>query len=239
MSEHVYVVLVEPEFSGNIGFIARVMMNFNFQNLILVNPRVGLDDTAYIFASHAGSVLDGARIVSSLDEIVSEFDFLVGTTSKVGGDYNVLRVPITPRQLAESLIDVEGKVALLFGRESIGLTNRELGLCDVVVTIPSSEVYPVLNVSHAVAIILYELYVSGLRGRGFSLKFREASRVEKEFLLKYFDRLLEAVDYPEYKRRIARTIFRHVIGRSFISGREAHTLMGVFRSVLVRLGFSF
>jgi len=238
MDDRIYVVLVEPEFSGNIGFIARVMMNFGFKNLILVNPKASLDDTAYIFASHADSVLDEARIISSLDELVSEFDFIVGTTSKVGSDYNVLRIPITPRRLAKSLADVEGKIAIMFGRESIGLTNKELALCDVIVSIPSSDVYPVLNVSHAVAIILYELFTYGLKKRGKTLKFREASRVEKEILLRYFDRILEAVDYPDYKRRIAQTIFRHVIGRSFISGREAHTLMGVFRSVLVKLGFS-
>lgn len=238
MDDRVCVVLVEPEFSGNIGFIARVMMNFGFQSLILVNPKASLDTTAYIFASHAGGILDEARIFASLDELASEFDFIVGTTSKVGSDYNVLRISVTPRRLAGSLVDVKGRVAILFGRESVGLTNRELELCDVVVSIPSSDVYPVLNVSHAVAIILYELFMCGLEGKGKSLRFREASGVEKEILFKYFNRVLEAVDYPGYKRRIARTIFKHVIGRGFISGREAHTLMGVFRSVLVKLGSS-
>lgn len=239
MNASIHVVLIEPEFSGNIGFIARVMMNFGFHKLILVKPKAKLDDTAYTFASHASIILDEAEIFSSLDEVASNFDFLVGTTSKIGGDYNVLRVPITPRRLAEALVDVRGRVAILFGRESTGLTNRELELCDVVVTIPSSEVYPALNVSHAVAIILYELFLSRLGcWRGF-LGFREASRIEKEVLLKYFDRILEVVDYPGFKRGIARTVFRHVIGRSFISGREAHTLIGVFRSVLVKLGFSF
>jgi len=229
----IYVVLVEPEYAGNVGFTARAMMNFGFRKLVVVNPKVELNGDARIFASHAVEVLERSLVVDSFDDAISLFDFAVGTTSRVGGDYNVLRVPITPRMLAESIWEVEGRVGIFFGRESIGLKNEELARCDLVVSIPASESYPVLNVSHAVAVILYELFSH--KGEIGGWRFREASRVEKEMLLKYFDALLKALNYPEHKRRIANLIFRHVIGRAFISGREAHTLMGVFRSALIRL----
>ncbi|RLE52096.1 MAG: RNA methyltransferase [Candidatus Methanomethylicota archaeon] len=232
----VYVILVEPECAGNVGFIARVMMNFGFKNLVIVNPKVELDGDARIFASHAVEVLENAVVVDSFDEAISLVDFAVGTTSRIGGDYNVLRVPITPKMLVERIFDFKGRVGLVFGRESIGLTNEELASCDLIVTIPASEAYPVLNVSHAVAIILYELFT--YRRKFGAGRFREASRVEKEMLIKYFEALLEAIDYPEHKRSIAHLIFRHVIGRAFISGREAYTLMGVFRSALIKLGAS-
>ena len=98
---NLYVVLVEPEQAGNIGFVARVMKNFGFKNLVLVNPRTRPDAIeAKIFASHAVDVLESALVVDSLSSLSSKLDFMIGTTSKVGGDYNVLRVPITPRELA-------------------------------------------------------------------------------------------------------------------------------------------
>ncbi|MEM3615414.1 MAG: TrmH family RNA methyltransferase, partial [Candidatus Methanomethylicia archaeon] len=160
-------------------------------------------------------------------------DFMVGTTSKSGHDYNVARMSITPKMLVESMKDVKGNIGLIFGRESIGLKNEELKLCDIIVTIPTSKMYPSLNLSHAVAIILYELSSSQLSSRQEG--FREASRIEKEKLLEYFSKILETLNIPSHRKERAFIIFKHVIGRAFISGREAYTLMGVFRHILLEL----
>ena len=233
MAANFHIVLVEPEISGNLGFVARVLMNFGFTSLFLVNPKCGFDD-ALIYAAHARKVLENAVIYSSLSDVAREVDFLVGTTGKAGHDYNVLRMPITPRMLVEQVKAVHGSIGLVFGRESRGLSNDELRLCDLVVSIPSSDLYPILNVSHAVAIVLYELYLSS-HGDKFE-GFRASSRVEKELLIKYFNRVLEVIDMPVFKKDVASLVFRHVVGRSFISGREAYTLMGVFRRMLFTLG---
>ncbi len=234
---NLYVVLVEPEQAGNIGFVARVMKNFGFKNLVLVNPRTRPDAIeAKIFASHAVDVLESALVVDSLSSLSSKLDFMIGTTSKVGGDYNVLRVPITPRELAHVLAEVSGNVGIVFGRESYGLTNDELRLCDLIVTIPASNEYPVLNVSHAVAIILYEIYTF-LEKPSFK-GFREASVVEKTVLVKYFNDFVNLLEYDPYKKEIVITVFKHIIGRAFISGREAHTLIGAFRKAVELLSSS-
>ncbi len=230
----IYVILVEPIYPGNIGFIARVMKNFGFKNLIVINPKVNLSSKeCRIFASHASDILENAIILNSLNECCSKMDFLVGTTSKIGGDYNILRIPVSPRDLAYLLSEVDGDVGIIFGRETYGLSNEELELCDVIVTIPASAEYPVLNVSHAAAIILYELFL--ILNRPFFKGFREASRIEKNILINCFNELVNLIDYPVFRKEIAKVIFKHVIGRAFISGREAYTLIGIFKKLIKEL----
>ncbi|MCS7368537.1 MAG: RNA methyltransferase [archaeon GBS-70-058] len=230
--ENIYIVLVEPEYSGNVGFVARVMMNFGFKHLILINPKIDFNE-ASIYAVHAKPILYNAIILDDLTKLKDFTDFNIGTTSKHGHDYNLLRMAITPRMLADAIKDVNGKIGLIFGRESIGLKNEELKFCDIIVTIPASHMYPSLNLSHAVAIILYELFLS--KNSNKPVKFRESSRIEKEKLLEYFKRVLDAINYPSHRKERAFIVFKHIIGRSFISGREAFTLMGVFRRILLSL----
>lgn len=232
INENTYVILVEPGNPANVGFVARCIMNFDFKHLLLVNPKCDLRE-AYVYAVHAKSILDNAVILDSLHKVRDFMDFTVGTTSKSGHDYNVMRMAITPKMLAQSLSNVMGKIGLIFGRESIGLKNEELRLCDLIVNIPTSKSYPSLNLSHAVAIILYELSSESLYSK--HKKFRKASKIEKEKLLGYFNELLDILDLPIHRRERAFIVFKHIVGRSFISGREAFTLMGVFRRILLKL----
>jgi TrmH family RNA methyltransferase len=108
---------------------------------------------------HAREIIYNHQEYSTLGEFleINRIDFAVGTTGTAGGSYNVPRIAVTPENLAQSL-NVEGDVALVFGREGDGLTNHELELCDVVVSIPTHDSYPILNITHAAAIIFYELF---------------------------------------------------------------------------------
>lgn len=222
------VIFLEPENAGNVGSIARAMKNFALKELVLVNPKFKDMLEAEIRTMHGIDVLKNISIVNSLDEAVSDVDFIVGTTAKTGMNYNVLRTPITPDLLIERLVKIDGKIALLFGRESMGLTNEELAKADVVVTIPASS-YSTLNVSHAAAIIFYEIYKS----RAYKKKGapRASSKLEKEKALEYFSLILKDINYPSFKYRIAERVFRNVISRAFISGREIYTLIGVLRRI--------
>ena len=94
---------------------------------------------------------------------IPKLQTLVATTAKIGTDYNIPRSPITPAQLSSIY---KGSVGLIFGRESIGLTNEEIQQADFVVTIPASKKYPVMNLSHSVSIIL---------SHHFSFKSRQSS----------------------------------------------------------------
>ena len=229
------VVLIEPKGEVNIGAIARVMKNFDINDLILVKPSVSISTEARRYAMHARDVLDNVKIVESLELTISNFDFLVGTTAITGGDHNLLRMPITPEQLIENITEVSGNIAFLFGREADGLTNEELEYCDVVVNIPANPEYPSLNISHAAAIIFYFLFKATKDHEPTT--FRASSKKEKDIIIDYWSSILELIDYYEKKRYIPLRILKAILGRAFISGREAHTLAGVLRKIERTLKF--
>lgn len=229
----IYVVFVEPESPGNIGFLARTMKNFGFNDLVLINP-CELKKETYYHAMHAKNVIWGHKNYKSLEEFIKseKIDFTVGTTRMAGGSYNVSRIAITPDQLSESL-NITGNIAIIFGREGNGLFNEEVALCDIIVTIPTDESYPVLNISHAAAIVLYELFK---RKRNYPREDLEAaSKSEKEHLIREMDALIQVTGLPEHKMKVSSTVFRRIIGRAFIAGREAHTLIGTLKRIRLKL----
>ncbi|HMK54836.1 MAG TPA: TrmJ/YjtD family RNA methyltransferase [Methanobacteriaceae archaeon] len=223
------VVFVEPESPGNVGFMARTMKNFGLERLVLINP-CNIGEEAHYHAMHAQDVLDNCKTYPSLSQYLdeAEADFLVGTTGTPGGSYNVSRIAVTPEKLSYA-INLKSKIALIFGREGDGLTNHEIDLCDVVVTIPTSDEYPIMNISHAAAVIFYELYKNV---KTYPVEeIRESSRHEREDIADYMDWILQNLDYPSHKHQTTLTIFRRILGRAFITGREAHSMKGVFRKI--------
>lgn len=220
-----FVVLVKPKYQGNIGSVARLMKNFGFTNLVLVNPPK-LEGEARAMAMHGVDIMRDAKVLKSFKELTGRFDFLVATSAIIAGDSNAMRSPVTPEELGNSR-DLDGKVGILFGREDTGLSNDEIAACDMLVTIPAGEEYPTLNLSQSVAIILYE--ISKLSSRKRLKKFRQAKKIEKDILLEKFNALVDSVYGEDFRRRVAKKTFRQLIGRAFISGLEATTLIGVFR----------
>jgi len=218
------VILVEPKYQGNIGSVARVMKNFGFTKLVLINPPK-LGGEARAMAMHGLDILKDATTMR-FDDLKERFDFLIATSAITAGDSNAMRSPVLPEELKNS-IDLNGRIGILFGREDKGLSNEEIASCDMLLAIPASEEYPTLNLSHSVAVILYEL--SGISNRGKLKKFRRANKVEKEILLKKFDMLVDSVYMEEFRRKVAKKTFKQLVGRAFISGREATSLTGVFR----------
>lgn len=229
----IYIVFVEPESPGNIGFLARTMKNFGFRDLVLINP-CKLENEAYYQAMHAKELIWNHKAYDSLQEFIEteKIDFTIGTTRMAGGSYNVSRIAVTPENFAKSL-NFNAKTAIVFGREGNGLSNEEVSLCDVIVTIPTDENYPVLNISHAAAIILYEIFK---REKKYPREELEAAtKPEKELLIEEMDNLIKYTGYPPHKMKTSSTVFRRIIGRSFIAGREAHTLIGTLRRIRLKL----
>ncbi|MDK2790861.1 MAG: tRNA/rRNA methyltransferase [Methanothermococcus sp.] len=225
------VILVNPKYSGNLGAIARCMMNFGVKKLRIVGSRDILDKEAYIRAVHAKDILDNAEFYDSLKDAIEDVDFVVATSGAVCGDRNIKRVPITPRELAEKQQDVDGTLGIVFGREDDGLTNEDLELCDLLVSIPTSDEYPIMNLSHAVSVILYELYISSIENEiPYNVRMRKASKTEKNVLIKVFDEFVDrSPNIQEYRKEMCKTIFKRLISRAFISGKEANTIMCVFK----------
>ena len=203
------------------------MKNFGLSELWLVNPKVEIGTEAFSLASHATDILENAKIVNSLDAALSDIGCVVGTTSIFAkSSTNLLRANVTPQELGQTIWVVKGKVAILFGRESTGLSNEELAKCDVLVTIPSNPLYRTLNVASASAIIFYELWKTNLKVRRGYLD--EAKREHRERLLMFFDTISQN-HLPDYRGKLASKAFKNVISRAFISRREATLIIGAFR----------
>ena len=197
-------MLVEPIYQGNIGSVARAMKNFGYTNLVLVNP-CKLEGEARAMASHARDILEGARVTSSFDDAVKGSNLLIGTTgvsSLKAGEH--IRLPLyTSRELKEKLKEYRGTASIIFGRENHGFRNDELKNFDMLITIPTSEIYPIMNLSHAVAVVLYG----------------------------HLEELLEKIDYPFHKKNKTYLMLRRIFGRAGLTPREVQTLRGIIRKI--------
>lgn len=217
------IVLVAPLYEGNVGFAARVMKNFGFSRLVLIDPcMLGLEARAR--AAHAGDVLDSAEILT-LEEVFSRSDLVIATTGEVSKSVcTPMRMPyFQPSEIRDIIADIDGRIAVLFGRENWGLNNDEIFRSDVICTIPASADYPILNLSHAVGIICYEF--SRLSRGDYLL----ASREEMDHLYAHIDSYLDKIDHPLFKRQPTMLLIRRVLGRTKLTAREASTLHGLMR----------
>ena len=232
--ENIYIVFVECETPGNVGFLARTMANFGLKNLVLINP-TKLTNEAYYQATHGKYIVENAKIYPTLDDFYQSqrIDFKVASTGMAGGSYNLSRIPIRPEELGKSM-NISNKIAILFGREGDGLSNKEIGDCDICVSIPTDPTYPIMNISHAAAIIFYELFKNkhdyGVEG------LNESTPLEKDYLVRDMNDLIDFLDIPEHKKNNSKKTFNNIISRAFITGREAHTLKGILRRLKNKLG---
>jgi tRNA/rRNA methyltransferase len=217
------IVLVSPMYEGNIGSAARVMKNFGFTRLVLVDS-CPTGDEAIMRAAHAQDVLSSAETIS-FREVVSRSNLVIATTGEVSKSIcRPMRMPYySPREIRELIDGVSGRVSILFGRENWGLNNEEVRESDIVCTIPASPEYPILNLSHAVGIICYEL--AGLE-RG---EYHLASREEMDHLYAHINAYLDRIGHPDFKRLPTILLIRRVLGRARLTAREASTLHGLMR----------
>jgi tRNA/rRNA methyltransferase len=231
-STPVKVIMMEPETGGNIGAIARSMKNFQLNDLWLVNPKTPINDEAKRFAMGGLKVLTSAKVVDTFNTALEGVDLVVGTSSVAAtSTSNLCRVSIKPSELAEKVQGAEGTIALVFGRESSGLSNQEVEACDFMVTIPANRQYNVLNVATAASIIFYELFDKGITRQNFEL----AARPTIERLLTQFDTLVRLSNMAAHRRKLAHRAFRNIISRSLVSKREASLILGLFRKLLAEL----
>ena len=208
------------------------MANFDFKNLYLVNP-CELDDECYTRAMHAQKIVDEAKIFTSFEQAVKDIDYLVATSSiESKNDKRHLRNAILLENLSKQLYEVDGKIGIVFGREDYGLFNEEIAACDVMLRIPTSESYLSLNLSHAVALVLYSLY---LKRKTIPKEKRTIGKIEKEKLYSFFSELLKEINYPQHKKENTKIMFKRIMGRAMPSKWEYHTLMGVFSKSLEKI----
>ena len=221
---------MEPENAGNIGAVARAMANFGLSSLILIDPKIEhLSHESRCRAKHAQKILLNAAIIRKKE--LSSFDCVIGTTAKTGTDYNIPRSPLSAEELAKRFHkkwDSDLDICLLFGREGKGLTNAEVRKCDFIVKISTSPDYPTLNLSHACAILFYEIF----KKRAPATKIEHMKAAEKEILLKKVYAVLDTMEFSTAdKKETQKKVWKRVIGKSMLTKREGFALIGFFKKI--------
>jgi TrmH family RNA methyltransferase len=227
-SDNLCIVLVDPLHDGNIGAVARTMLNFGIRDLRVVGMQKPWSEEVRNRAKNAQNVLEEATLHASFDEAVSDCSVVVGTSGKrEGGDKTELRHFVMPEELPRRLDSIEGRVALVFGPEGKGLVNNQLRACDLLVTIPTWEGYPILNLSHAVTILCYVWFENSTEDSKSDVEERLISPKLKVRLKSEVKRLIASMPTKDHRRRgIEETLLR-VIMRGLPKEDEIHRLLAV------------
>ena len=157
MLNRICVVMVNTTHSGNIGAAARAMKNMGLSRLLLVDPIASIDEEAIQRSSRAEDILHNAEIHPTLEGAIAGCGLVVGTSAR---SRSVPWPLMTPRQCGDRAAQAAAagnNIALVFGRESRGLTNEELHLCNAHVHIPTDENFSSLNVAQAIQVMAYEM----------------------------------------------------------------------------------
>ena len=225
------VVLVEPRHPGNIGSAARAMMNMGLLELVLVAPARFPDPEATALAAGAESVLDRARICTTLEEAVADCSRVIATTARV----RHVAIPFsTPRECAEKLATgaYGGSIALVFGRERTGLTNEELDSAQEAIAIPTDPVYGSMNLAAAVQIVCYEMRIAAGARLPELPEHVPVGQQALEHFYGHLERVILRTGFldPDKPRFIMRRL-RRLFGRAAPDDQEMAILRGILTSV--------
>ncbi len=228
------IILVDTKTPANIGATARAMMNMGLSRLILVDPPRDPDHEALKLAAGADRILKQAVVAPTLLEAITGQHLVIGTSRHSG---RLRRNIKPPREMAEYAASAfpGNNIAVVFGNEVNGLSKDQLALCHEIISIPSSDQFPSLNLSHAVMIVAYELFIA--LQKAFPATNREIAPAEEveQFYRHLQETLLDIGfldrDHPD---RIMFSL-RQIFGRSRLGIRDVKILRGIL-SVINRIG---
>ena len=228
--ENVSIVLCRPRYPENIGAAARAMCNMGIEQLVLVKPQNCDLERICKMATHAAlEVVERMALYDELEPALGDFNFIVGTTARVGGQRKgIISLP----NLAEKLhpISAQNRIAVVFGPEDRGLSNKDLRSCHALVNIPTAE-FSSLNLAQAVMVVCYELYQYTEKSAGTFLP-RLANRHELDAMYEQLKDVLIRIsfinpDNPDYFMNN----FRHFFSRLPLRAKEVQIIRGLCRQI--------
>ncbi len=221
------LVLVSPKYQVNLGHIARVAKNFGIGKLHIVKPRASITGSQAIkYSKHAHELLENAVMHKTFDDAVKGCALVVGTTGiwrKAKSGFNNIYPSGEAAEYAKRLCGKRGTVALVLGRDDTGLSPEELAACDIVAYVKTNDAYPVLNISHAAAILLYAFTFGDFSQQYPEMARPAASEAELRELVKQFRKLITGKGVRD-KKSVER-VFRRVIKVSQPTKQEIHALI--------------
>ena len=233
-------VLVETSRAGNIGSVARAMKTMGFSELVLVAPRGDdplNDPEAVAFASGAGDILQGARIVGTMAEALEGCNFAAAVSARL----REFSPPVwTPRNFAGHVVGQgELRPALIFGNERVGLPNEIVEKCNVLINIPANPGYSSLNLSQAAQVLAYECRMAAigdtLPGSNIGFQGDAASLEQVEGMYAHLEEALVSIGFlnaDNPKKLMPR--LKRLFARTGLETEEVNILRGIARQILKR-----
>ncbi|OHD10904.1 MAG: hypothetical protein A2086_01425 [Spirochaetes bacterium GWD1_27_9] len=223
----IFVVLVEPKGEENIGSVSRAMLNFGFENLILINPLCNhLSEKSLNYSVHSKYILENAVILPTLEEVLKKSDLSIALTRRIGSHR---RKDVSLENLADFVTDYKNQnIFLVFGREAHGLTNEELLMCDLLCHIETNEKFPSINLSHSVILVLHEI------NKIFANKIKIETAKAKDFNFMY-DEIIDTLNYLDFFKnpdpKPIKNYIKKIMLRAKLTKEDTLIIKNIFRSI--------
>jgi len=232
--DHLTVILVRPQGPINIGAICRAMMNFGCTRLRLVSPCKAYKSLeAKKMALSAFHILEQAQIFDTLEQALSDVHSAYGTTRRFGKYRKDFLTPATAGARIQAQKQ-EHHSALVMGPEDTGLETKDLALCRYFITIPTHDSYPSMNLSHALAVLLYEASLKSGAAKNFQDPGVKAPArgEELESMFAHMRKTLLDIDYldPQNPDHLLRT-FRRIFSNAGLSSRDIRIIRGLLSRI--------
>lgn len=227
--DYIRIVLVEPTHPGNIGAVARAMGNFGLSRLVLVNPLKFPHPDADARAAASVHLLEQAKVVPTLPTALADCGLVIGSSARAR---RIGWPELAPAAAATRLLAVDPQpAALVFGRESSGLTNDELAHCHACVRIPSEPDNASLNLAMAASILFYALREQRPPEREEKPQPLLATHTQTEHFYRHLWQVLIRTGFSAEERpRLHRKLVR-LFSRTELYGQEVRTLRGMLRAI--------
>ena len=234
MLQNIRIVLVETSHSGNIGSAARAMKTMGLSNLYLVSPK-SVDEQSIVLAAGADDVVRNAHIVDTFEQAIEDCSLVIGTSARLRHLQSTL---IDPRKCAEKASAHQGQVAIVFGRERVGLTNEELLKCHYHLNIPANPEYSSLNLAMAVQLVSYEMRMAFLTKNKTESTLSTIEDIyptaqEMEYFFAHTEQVYQSLGFIQNQGVIQK--LRRLYNRSSLEKNELNILRGMLSAIEKRL----
>ncbi len=239
MLSNIRIVLINTFHPGNIGAAARALKNMGLSELYLVDPRQYPDPEAESRASGALDILANATVVQTLEDAIQDCPLVIGASAR---SRSFPWPMLDPCQCADKAVTEANNapVAIVFGRERMGLTNEELMQCHFHVAIPADPKHPVLNVSAAIQVICYEIWKTHLttlqppehQTSDIQESTEYPTQQQMEYFYQHLEQTLRDVGFllPQHEGK-SMTKLRRLFNRSRPEAVELNMLRGILKAV--------
>jgi len=225
--QDIRIILSQVSESGNVGSICRAIKNMGLSELRLAAPQPLVLEEIYTRAVNSRDIWEKAQIFDNLALAVADCSIVVGTTRRRG--HKRKSISMNPRALSAWLAERPGPAAIVFGNERTGLEEAELELCNIASHIPVSEAQPSLNLSHAVQLYAYELFLAMEQQLPVKGDWTAMNQSEITKLVVSITETLSKIGFYKYPNKEMQTRFLHdIFSRAGLSASEGRYFKNIF-----------